>query len=172
MQRPIAVDPAFLGLVVFAGVLTLAGSRRLARKRREGSKGSSCSIIVKLGGSAITVKNQFETLNPDCLAATAGALARSKLATRTVVLHGAGSFGHFQAREHGVSKGVVDPRFSWFGFAETRSSVTRLNAHVLRALIAQGLPACAAPPFPTWRCRAKAVAKDGLDNVRWPPAEI
>ena len=62
------------------------------------------------------------------LDASAEALAlAARLPGDICVVHGAGSFGHFQAREYGVSKGTAHPSFSWIGFALTRQSVGRLN---------------------------------------------
>ena len=62
------------------------------------------------------------------LAATAAQLAaRPQDAGSVVVVHGAGSFGHFQAKEYGLSRGAAQPSFSWLGFALCRSSVTRLT---------------------------------------------
>jgi isopentenyl phosphate kinase len=87
------------------------------------------------------------------------------------VLHGAGSFGHFQAREHAVSKGVAHPSFSWRGFALTRASVSTLNGHVVDALLSAGVVAVGVHPFPTFETRGKghvppSSLKAGLARVR------
>jgi isopentenyl phosphate kinase len=124
-----------------------------------------CNLVVKLGGSAITDKSSFETLNKPALESTASALAHSRWARSMVLLHGAGSFGHFQASQYGVSKGASDPRFSWLGFAETRSSVTRLNSLVVSAMLRASLPACGLPLFPRWTTRAKKLQQDGIPEV-------
>lgn len=110
-------------------------------------------VVVKIGGSACTKKAQFETLNAEALEATAAQLAAlSGEGTRLAVIHGAGSFGHQQAKEYGVSKGAGEaqpmPQKLCEGFAKTRLSVTTLNKHVITALISQGLPAVAISPCP------------------------
>merc|ERR1740139_915621 len=73
------------------------------------------------------------------------------------VIHGAGSFGHSQAKEYGVSKGVGDgscppvfplPERLLEGAAKTRLSVTTLNKHVVTALVEAGLPAITMSPCP------------------------
>ncbi len=58
------------------------------------------TIILKFGGSCLTRKNSFETLNEEglCSAVKCVALARRDY-QRVVVVHGAGSFGHFQVRK-------------------------------------------------------------------------
>jgi len=53
-------------------------------------------VVAKLGGSAATVKNEFETLNKDIIDATAQHV-RSINSNRVILVHGAGSFGHYQA---------------------------------------------------------------------------
>ena len=69
---------------------------------------------------------------------TAAQLARRPATTGdAVLLHGAGSFGHFQAHKHGTSKGLAGG--GWLGFCDTRGSVTLLNNHVVRALVAAGV---------------------------------
>lgn len=57
-----------------------------------------CHCIIKLGGSAITHKSQLETLKPDVLQHICNSIQQlHKTAVDGIVLvHGAGSFGHFQ----------------------------------------------------------------------------
>lgn len=107
-------------------------------------------MLVKLGGSAITNKNEFESLKPAVLAHCAAQLKDAALLTghHFVIIHGAGSFGHFQAKKYGLATGTNNPDWK-FGFAETRRSVTLLNSHVMGALITEGLPAVCVSPFPT-----------------------
>jgi len=109
-------------------------------------------VVVKIGGSACTVKSKFETLNPAALNASAKQLATlSKDGVKMAVIHGAGSFGHQFAREYGISKGStlessgakgadLSDRLRE-GFAKTRLSVTTLNHHVITALVKEGMPA-------------------------------
>jgi isopentenyl phosphate kinase len=116
-----------------------------------------CDVVVKIGGSACTKKAVFETLNEEALGASAKQLAAlRKESVRMAVIHGAGSFGHQQAREYGVSKGTggegapaypLDARLLE-GAAKTRLSVTTLNKHVITALVAEGLPAMTISPCP------------------------
>jgi isopentenyl phosphate kinase len=137
-----------LGAAVACAVLAL---RRLRRREL-----SPCDLLIKLGGSAITSKATFETLN--CRALDAAALAIASGQQKAVILHGAGSFGHFQAREYAVSKGTADSKFSWRGFAATRVSVTSLNHHVVEALFHHGVSAVGCSPFPRWRTRARVIS--------------
>lgn len=82
-----------------------------------------------------------------------------------VVVHGAGSFGHFEAkyeyfflcscikvcRKYGIATGCTDLScFPHIGFAATQESVRRLSTHVVNALLREGLPALRLPVFPEW----------------------
>ena len=128
------------------------------------------TVIVKLGGSAVTHKDKFETLNEAALTTTAKQIRASCGDARVLLVHGCGSFGHFQAHEYGISKGTAWPTFSWLGLARTRRSATKLNALILDALLAEELPAVHLSPFPLWRKRAgkptARTAKAGVQHVR------
>lgn len=131
----------------------------LALTRRRGAFAgdeASAHVVVKIGGSACTKKAQFETLHEENLAAASRQIAEvHRHGTRVAVIHGAGSFGHQQAREYGVSKGVGDGPLEYplaqrlcEGFAKTRLSVTTLNKYVIHALVKEGLPAVTMSPCP------------------------
>ncbi|KAF8069709.1 DCI1 [Scenedesmus sp. PABB004] len=123
-----------------------------------------CAVIVKLGGSAITDKGRLETLRGDTLAAAAAhvaALHRHLQQARrggVCVVHGAGSFGHFQASEFGIARGGNDPQSAVAGFVATRRSVARLHAAVLDALIDAGVPAVGLSPCGVWTTNDRRVA--------------
>ena len=136
-------------------------------EEEEDERDTSVAAVVKLGGAAITQKDKFETLDEVTLKACAVAISEAVRrleeerpveseeggdGTRPrprrprqgiVVVHGAGSFGHFQARRRGVAKGVPvhrrrdgqgdvmrvlgdDPELLQ-GIAETRLSVTKVK---------------------------------------------
>lgn len=90
-------------------------------------------FLVKLGGAAITRKQELETLDEPCLA-TCLAQLRSVLADgdgeeagpgpgstpSCVVVHGAGSFGHFQASKWRVAAGTIGNPGAVLGLAETK----------------------------------------------------
>ncbi|XP_027099908.1 isopentenyl phosphate kinase-like [Coffea arabica] len=64
-----------------------------------------------------------------------------------VVVHGAGSFGHFQASKSGVHKGGLCKSLVKAGFVATRISVTSLNHEIVRALAKEGIPSIGMSPF-------------------------
>lgn len=126
-------------------------------------------VVVKIGGSACTKKAQFETLNEVALNASATQLSdfAKESGCSMAIIHGAGSFGHQQAKEFGVSKGQPDgtkelsARLSE-GFAKTRLSVKTLNLHVVKALIEEGLPAVGISPCPFVSTEGKKLLKGRL----------
>lgn len=66
--------------------------------------------------------------------------------TGFVVVHGAGSFGHFEASQYGITKPHTPQHTLLEGFAKTRRSVTRLNQLVVSALVDAGVPAVGLSP--------------------------
>lgn len=106
-------------------------------------------VIVKLGGSAITEKSVFETVKKDKIDVTCTQIATaSRLGKRHVIVHGAGSFGHFQARTFGLRDGGDESTWQT-GVCQTRSSVLSLSGLVIKSMLDASLPATAVTLFPT-----------------------
>ncbi|XP_060087145.1 uncharacterized protein LOC132566283 [Heteronotia binoei] len=133
---------------------------------------AAVDCIVKLGGSALTQKDQLETLKAGALQKAAALVSKLYGAgeRRCIVVHGAGSFGHFQAKQHGVAYGssrtsAVSPRLRQ-GLCLTRLSVTKLNHLLTDQLVRSGVPAVAISPFGTWKTAFKNVSQTGIDTVK------
>mmetsp|Transcript_35518 Transcript_35518/g.81335 ORF Transcript_35518/g.81335 Transcript_35518/m.81335 type:complete len:293 (-) Transcript_35518:12-890(-) len=130
------------------------------------------SVVVKIGGSACTHKSQFETLNEEGLDGACSQLAALwKEKQRVAIVHGAGSFGHQQARQYAISAGAdgaggggtsMLPGDKQIGFAKTRLSVTTLNKHIVTRLIDHGMPATTLSPFPHVETRKKSLVDSKL----------
>ncbi|MFB6268841.1 MAG: isopentenyl phosphate kinase [Halobacterium sp.] len=101
-------------------------------------------VVVKLGGSVITEKEQRETVDEDSLADLAAAIADADVAD-LVVVHGAGSFGHPVAAEHGTSstEGTTDPQ----AVRDIAGVMERLNRAVVGALADASVPAVPVHPY-------------------------
>ncbi|URD86932.1 Amino acid kinase family [Musa troglodytarum] len=160
--------------------------------------------IVKLGGAAITCKNELESINEEILESVCVQLreAMSKSANSSsgnvvsmdwskrlgkplisapeefrncrsldldsnfIVVHGAGSFGHFQASSSGVHKGGLHLPLVKAGFVATRISVTSLNLEIVRALAREGIPSVGMPPFACgWSTHGRNVASADVSHV-------
>ncbi|WP_321506118.1 isopentenyl phosphate kinase [uncultured Methanoregula sp.] len=109
-------------------------------------------MILKLGGSVITDKSADCAVNRGCLAMIAAAIAQART-SGIVVIHGAGSCGHPEARRYhldtGASRGQTD------GIWVTHRVVSSLNDEVVRALREEGVAAVGIHPLHT------AVADNG-----------
>ncbi|KAH9774074.1 isopentenyl phosphate kinase [Citrus sinensis] len=136
--------------------------------------------IVKLGGAAITCKNELENIDEENLEIVSTQLRQALLSsdkvvgmdwskrpgisdiacnvagfrdklsvdsTNFIVVHGGGSFGHFQASNSGVHKGGLQQPLVKAGFVATRISVTTLNLEIVRALAREGIPSIGMSPF-------------------------
>jgi len=105
-------------------------------------------VLLKLGGSLITDKKQPRTLRQNTLARLAEEIASAfdqRPSMRLVIGHGAGSFAHVSAKQHGTRQGVKTPE-QWNGFVEVWWDAAILNRLVVEALNRVGLPVLALPP--------------------------
>ncbi|MFC3476830.1 isopentenyl phosphate kinase [Halobacterium litoreum] len=102
------------------------------------------TVVLKLGGSVVTEKDEPETVATDRLADLAGAVADSGVSD-LVVVHGGGSFGHPHAAEHGVSstEGTKDAA----AVRDIAGAMEDLNEAVVDALADAGVPAVPVHPF-------------------------
>ena len=97
-------------------------------------------VVVKLGGSLVTRKQEVEKLRPKVIARLAAEIAEAR-DVRTVLLHGAGSFGHPGAHRFGLARPpaageATDHRAR--GAAVVSAEVRRLHLSILRALVDAG----------------------------------
>jgi isopentenyl phosphate kinase len=100
-------------------------------------------ILVKLGGSVVTRKDEPETVDRGALERAAAALGT--VDEGLVVVHGGGSFGHHHAERHGIDQtaGSHDPA----AVRDVHGAMKRLNDAVVGALAAAGVPAVPVHPF-------------------------
>ena len=109
-------------------------------------------IIVKGGGSALTRKSDYETLDSLRLNATARQIRCSLESEdiKIVFVHGAGSFGHFDAKKFSLKSGGNE--MTWCeGVSRTRRSVVKLNQYVIESFIDSGINAVSVEMFPLCR---------------------
>src|SRR5665648_133187 len=102
---------------------------------------STESVILKLGGSAITDKGAHEGVVKE---ADLLRIARevSGFRGKMIVVHGAGSFGHVYAKKYGL-----DRNFDHEGTIVTHESVKKLASKVVDALNSFGVMAIAVHPM-------------------------
>ncbi len=101
------------------------------------------TIVLKLGGSVITAKDEPETVDDTALDAVADAVAA--IDERLVVIHGGGSFGHHHAASAGISTttGTSDAEV----VRAIHEAMKELNDTVVDALVAASVPAVPMHPL-------------------------
>jgi isopentenyl phosphate kinase len=132
------------------------------------------TCVIKLGGAAITDKDRIEELKPKAflrdLADIIAILHKKHIGL--IIVHGAGSFGHFQAKKHqfhlseGGQSGKT-PVELLRGVAETRQSVLKLNAIIVDMLLEAGVPAVGMAPMGSWSMGGKkgVVVSDNISQL-------
>jgi isopentenyl phosphate kinase len=132
-------------------------------------------ILVKIGGSSITYKAEKENLDQESLSWFVRSISNAvgerfrgpdegecestpRHPIAFVVIHGAGSFGHFTAKEFGLKGQIQAPpsnstllsveqnRYRKRGLAETRLSVQKLNHLVVATFLDHGINAVGISP--------------------------
>lgn len=100
--------------------------------------------VIKLGGSFITEKDRPYTVNWEALQVGVEQIKafyeeRSPL---MVIVHGGGSFGHYEVQEVKRKRGLIDR----YGVALIQRSMMVLSLAVLDTMIKKGLPSSLHPP--------------------------
>lgn len=90
-------------------------------------------VLLKLGGSILTDKATEGKFRRPAAKRLVGELKRANVPA--VLFHGAGSFGHPQAKKHGAGKRPLKPD----GVSEILAAVGRLHAEVLQVAADAGL---------------------------------
>ena len=106
--------------------------------------------ILKLGGSVITDKHSAGCINCKAIAELASVIASNP--QPVLIIHGAGSLGHPEAKTWHIADGVSKENAP--GIYETHEAVSSLNREVVKALRKAGINAVSFPPF------ASALAED------------
>jgi isopentenyl phosphate kinase len=99
-------------------------------------------ILLKLGGSVIT--NKKIPLTPNLKAIDALSKRIAEVHTPMVLVHGAGSYGHYYAQQFGL--GTRLKKASEEGVSKTRMAVMELNTIVVKSLEGHGLHTYSLPP--------------------------
>jgi isopentenyl phosphate kinase len=100
-------------------------------------------IILKLGGSVITEKSKECTFKKEVMDNLADKIKKAN--KETIIIHGAGSFGHIPAKKYGLNEGF-NREEQLLGFSLTHEMVQRLNTLILKSLQARHIPAVSISP--------------------------
>ena len=97
------------------------------------------TVILKLGGSVITDKSGNCSVDYERLDWIASEIAKRQADKKIIIIHGAGSCGHPEAKQHHLDKGLDANNIS--GIFITHKAVSALNDAVVNALRARGVEA-------------------------------
>lgn len=127
-------------------------------------------LVVKFGGSAITDKRCLETLREQNLTSAADVIRECVLrGLRCVVVHGAGSFGHHQAKEYNVNGGIQgtegEKERTRHGVCLTRLSVTKLNHTVVRSLVDRQVSAIGLSSVGCWVTESGEISRHCVTGI-------
>jgi len=100
-------------------------------------------FIIKLGGSAITKKSKQEYFQHEIMENLAKEIKKAN--KKIILVHGAGSFGHINAKKYELNKGYKN-QDQIYGFSITQALVQKLNYLVLNSLHSNGVPAISISP--------------------------
>ena len=100
-------------------------------------------FIVKLGGSVITDKSRENSFKQEI----ANRLSREikNANKKSIIIHGAGSFGHILAKKYNLDQGFKSDE-QLHGFSLTHAMVQRLNSLVMDSLHENDISAVSIPP--------------------------
>jgi isopentenyl phosphate kinase len=118
---------------------------------------------VKLGGSVLTDKSQYRTPLLPNIARLAHELAAS--GERFVLVHGAGSYGHVLAKEHGLAGGGAADPARRLAAAQLHADVRELQGLVLQALQDARVPAISLSTYDLARLSAGEMASFAFEPV-------
>jgi isopentenyl phosphate kinase len=103
-------------------------------------------ILLKIGGSIITDKSRDCSINHERLSSIATTIAGAA-AGEIIIIHGAGSCGHPEARKYRLDAGAAAGATE--GIFVTHQAVSRLNDEVVSGLRKEGVAAMGVHPFHT-----------------------
>jgi len=109
------------------------------------------TILIKIGGSVVTDKAVEGSIRYDEISHLAKILHQTK--EPIVLVHGAGSLGHPQAKRYAIQDGVTTDNAE--GVFVTHEAVSQLNTTIVTSLRKEGIEAVSFPPL------AAALAENG-----------
>ena len=98
-------------------------------------------FIIKLGGSVITNKSKYKTLNKKIAENLIKEIVKSK--QQVILVHGAGSYGHIIAKQAGIGKNIA---YDYNAVSQVSMDVLQLNYEILNITRKARLNAISLPP--------------------------
>lgn len=122
-------------------------------------------LLVKLGGSVITDKSRIYTFREEVMKRLAHEIKDSK--KNIIVVHGAGSFGHIEAKKHKLDEIFIQTAEKRHAVARVQRDVRLLNQKVLNCFISAGLHPASIPPSVAVICKNKKIKYFNYDIFKY-----
>ena len=106
-------------------------------------------VIIKLGGGLITDKTQYKSVLTDRIDAVSFVISKIvDLGHSVIVIHGAGSFGHIEAKNWSISEGFDSDisEHQYTAIETIRTDMSELNSLVIDSLERAGVTCLSLPP--------------------------
>ena len=102
-------------------------------------------ILLKLGGSLLTDKNEPFSLRDNILESSLNQIIESKKSI--ILIHGGGSFGHPIAKKYQISQGLNDSiKGQIMGLSKTHEAMIKFNSIIINKLLDKGCSAISVQP--------------------------
>jgi isopentenyl phosphate kinase len=120
-------------------------------------------IILKVGGSVLTDKNKSSTARMEQISRVAKEICDSGC-TKLILIHGAGSFGHHQAREYGLKSGLNPVSIK--GIYPTHIAVKSLNDMIIKALEKNNVNALPVHPLSMCLLKGGRIESMSIESIK------
>ena len=120
-------------------------------------------ILIKLGGSVITDKSQYKKFDREQASRLCREIAES--GKPTIIVHGAGSFGHVLAKKYSIQNGLED-RKQIPAAAQVHHDAMELGMLMTQTLIDNGIPAASVAPGSCFVMEDGRIVPDNLEAIK------
>ncbi|HJJ56506.1 MAG TPA: isopentenyl phosphate kinase [Methanocorpusculum sp.] len=121
-------------------------------------------IILKLGGSIVTKKSEQDVIDIESIRNISSQISKISNSKSLVIVHGAGSCGHPEAKQYQIQSGVTRSNVS--GISITHSAVKKLNEVIVSCLREFGVNAVSIHPFCSSLAKSGRLVYYGEDQVK------
>ena len=121
-------------------------------------------VILKLGGSLLTDKNEPFSIRNKILEQSVEEIVKSK--KKLIIVHGGGSFGHPMAKKYSISNGFnIKIENQFYGLAKTHEAMVKLNSIVINSFLEKNYPVIPIEPYSTFIKKSKGIEIKNLEAI-------
>ncbi|MEM4168769.1 MAG: isopentenyl phosphate kinase [Thermoproteota archaeon] len=122
-------------------------------------------VIVKLGGSVITRKDEPFTPNIPVIGQVSKQVSELLRDYSLILVHGGGSYGHVVASEYRVAEGYLQPG-QLIGLSRVKLKMNELTQLILTSLASHGVPAVPVTPVSCLTCSSGRIESFFTEPLR------